>query len=228
MGSFSKDEGHINELPQHRVVITRPFQLAQVPVTQELYEAVMFRNPSPKHAPGTPVVRVSWFDAIHFCNALSDLEGLEPAYRISQGPRPEVAILIDSKGYRLPTEAEWEYCARSQQAYVFSGSDEIHRVGWTQTDRIHTAARKDPNGWGFFDLSGNIWEWCSDGLREYSSKPQIDPIGEAHEYMHTPSARVIRGGSWCFEEDGARVAFRGRGAPGLRITSLGFRIARTI
>ena len=220
--------GCANETPQHIAVMSRAFQMARVPVTQELYQAVMFRNPSHIKAPGHPVVRISWFDAIKFCNALSDFEGLPPVYVIDSGPRPEVAIRKDAAGYRLPTEAEWEYCARARQAYQFSGSEEAHRVAWAQVDKLQTVARKDPNGWGFYDLSGNVWEWCNDSLREYTAQSQLDPQGEAHPYMHTPSARVIRGGSWCFEEDGARVAFRGRGAPGLRIASLGFRTARSL
>lgn len=220
--------GCANETPQHIVVISRPFQLARVPVTQELYQAVMLRNPSQNRAPGHPVVRVSWIDAIRFCNTLSELEGLPLVYTIAGGPRPEVAIHPTAAGYRLPTEAEWEYCARGRQPFRYSGSEQIYQVGWSQTDKIQTVARKDPNGWGFYDMSGNVWEWCNDGMREYDGSSQVDPKGEAHPYMHTPSARVIRGGSWCFEEDGSRVAFRGRGALGLRISSLGFRIARSL
>lgn len=233
-GSFSMGTnintpyGCANEMPQHIVVMSRAFQMARVPVTQELYQAVMFRNPSPNKAPGHPVVRVNWLDAIRFCNTLSELEGLPLVYTIAKGPRPEVAIDPNAAGYRLPYEAEWEYCARAQKEYKYSGSDEIHRVGWAQTDKTKTVARKDPNHWGFYDFSGNVWEWCNDSLRIYSSESQIDPHGEAYPYMHTPSARAIRGGSWCFEEDGSRVAFRGRAALGLRITSLGFRIARSL
>lgn len=229
MGTSEKSTyGCANEYPQHRVVMSRPFQLSRFPVTQELYEAVTWRHPSPNRAPGHPVVRVSWFDAIRFCNTLSDLEGLPAAYQISKGARPEVAILSDSQGYRLPTEAEWEYCARSKQFFAYAGSNSIEQVGWAQVDRMHTVGRKEPNAWGFYDLSGNIWEWCDDGMRDYNRQSQLDPLGERYTYMHTPSARVIRGGSWCFEHDGARVAFRGRGAPGLRISSLGFRIARSL
>ena len=220
--------GCANEQPQHIAVMSKPFQLGRVPVTQELYQAVMFRNPSHIKAPGHPVVRVSWFDAIRFCNTLSELEGLAAVYQIAGGPRPEVSINHNAAGYRLPTEAEWEYCARGREPYRYAGSESIHGVGWAQVDKIQTVARKEANGWGFFDMSGNVWEWCNDGLREYQAQSQLDPRGEMHPYMHTPSARVIRGGSWCFEEDGARVAFRGRGAPGLRITSLGFRIARSL
>lgn len=217
-----------HESPRHRVVLSRPFQLAQYPVTQELYEAVMWLNPSHDKAPGHPVVRVSWFDAVRFCNALSDLEGLPHAYVISRGARPEVAFVTDSLGYRLPTEAEWEYCARARQGFIYSGSDSLGEVGWSKVESLQTVGRKAPNAWGFHDLSGDVWEWCADGLREYSGSPQLDPRGDMPPYMHTPSARVIRGGSWCFESDGARVAFRGRGAPGLRITSLGFRLARSV
>jgi len=199
-----------------------------MPITQELYEAIMWVNPSHEKAPGHPVVRVNWFDAVRFCNTLSELEGLPPAYLISQGARPEVAFVAESKGYRLPLESEWEYCARARQAYRFSGGEDINEVGWASSDELHTVGRKAPNPWGFYDMSGNVWEWCSDGLREYNSEAQLDPQGDLNTYMHTPGARVIKGGSWCFEPDGARVAFRGRGAPGLRITSLGFRVARTL
>jgi len=229
MGSDPSVSSHTDhEHPRHRVVLSRPFQLAQMPVTQELYEAVMWINPSHNKAPGNPVVRVNWFDAARFCNALSELEGLPPAYRISSGARPEVAFLPDSHGYRLPTEAEWEYSARARQGYLFSGAQDVHQVAWVRSDELHTVGRKAPNPWGFHDMSGNVWEWCSDGLREYSDEPMLDPVGDQLSYMHTPGARVIRGGSWCFEADGARVSFRGRGAPGLRITSLGFRVARSV
>ena len=220
--------GSDQERPRHRVVLSRPFQLAQMPVTQELYEAVMWVNPSHVKAPGHPVVRVSWFDALRFCNALSELEGLPPAYHISRGARPEVAFLHESTGYRLPTEAEWEYSARARQAFKYSGSESLEEVGWAQVDELHTVGRKAPNPWGFYDMSGNVWEWCNDALREYQDEAELDPKGDMLAYMHTPGARVIRGGSWCFEPDGARVAFRGRGAPGLRITSLGFRLARSV
>jgi len=173
-------------------------------------------------------VRVNFYDVLRFCNALSELEGLPPAYRISQGSRPEVAFLPESHGYRLPTEAEWEYSARARQGYLFSGAQDVHQVGWVESDELHTVGRKTPNPWGFHDMSGNVWEWCSDGLREYQDEPMLAPVGDQLAYMHTPGARVIRGGSWCFEADGARVSFRGRGAPGLRITSLGFRVARSV
>ena len=228
MGTDEAEVGASNERPAHTVLVTRPFQLGRVPVTQELYEAVLWRNPSDVKSPARPVVRVSWFDAVRFCNALSELEGLPPAYIISRGARPEVASIIDSKGYRLPTEAEWEYSSRATSKTLYSGGDVLSQVGWAQVEQLETVARKEHNTWGFYDMSGNVWEWCEDGLREYNSDIQIDPSGDMFPYMHTPSSRVIRGGSWCFEPDGARVGFRGRGAPGLRISSLGFKIARSL
>ena len=218
MGSLDADkEAQDREKPQHRVQISKPFYLGVYEVTQAQYEAVMGKgkNPSTFSATGGrkynvnvagrptgqhPVEWVSWLDAVIFCNKLSEREGLKPFYEIN-GEEVRVPDW-NGPGYRLPTEAEWEYACRANAStparYSF-GDDaaELGEYGWFNEGYIkgstHPVGQKKPNGFGLHDMHGNVWEWCWDwyGDAYYKQSPPADPTGP-----EAGSNRVIRGGSW--------------------------------
>jgi formylglycine-generating enzyme required for sulfatase activity len=226
MGSPPEEPGRIRDEEQHDVTLTRAFELGVVPVTQALYEAVMGNNPSRYTDPTRPVERVSWYDAVALCNALSAAVGLEAAYAVSG---PAVARTVQwrwgAAGYRLPTEAEWEYAARAGGRQLYAGSDDVDAVGWTGLSWVrgtHAVGQKRANAWGLHDMSGNVWEWCWDWYGAYSGS-STDPAGAQSGHI-----RVVRGGSWDGVPRDARVAYRYRLEPGLRVNTLGLRLVRTI
>jgi formylglycine-generating enzyme required for sulfatase activity len=153
-----------------------------------------------------PIIHVSWNDAIAFCNWLSEVTG---------------------KSYRLPTEAEWEYAARggnNSQGYKYSGSDSLGSVGWYNENSgssTHAVGKKSPNELGLYDMSGNVWEWCSDwyGANYYSGSPSSNPRGPS-----SGSYRVLRGGSWYYYATHCRVAYRYNYTPDFRNDYYGFRL----
>jgi len=221
----SKREYFDDEQPQHPVKISRPFFLGIHEVTQGQYQAVMGNNPSDfKGSDDMPVENVSWVDAVRFCNKLSEREKRTPPYRIDGS---EVTI-VAGNGYRLPTEAEWEYACRAKSTTLYPFGDEASKLdehAWHTSNaesKTHTVGRKIPNAWGLYDMVGNVWEWCADGYDEkyYDSSPPADPPGTVG-----PSLRVFRGGSWSYNPRGCRPASRGRGVPGYGLILLGFRVA---
>ena len=222
MGSPSGEEDRRSNETRHRVSITQGFAIGTTEVTQALYEAVMGENPSRFKGGRNPVEQVSWHDAVKLCNRLSEQEGLQPAYRISG---ETVTWDRTANGYRLPTEAEWEYAARGGGEQVYSGSNDIGDVGWYSSnsgERTHEVGGKQANGWGLYDMTGNVWEWVWDWYGSYPSGAVTDPVGPS-----TGSSRVYRGGSWYRSPGSARVAYRSRIVPGLRGSYLGFRLARS-
>ena len=167
---------------------------------------------------------VSWLDAVKFCNKLSEREKRTPFYRIDG---TEVTI-VGGNGYRLPTEAEWEYACRAKSTTLYPFGDDAGKLGeyaWYASNsesKTHPVGQKLPNAWGLYDMLGNVWEWCADWYDEkyYASSPPADPPGAPGA-----SHRVIRGGSWYGDPGYCRPAYRGRYTPGYRYDDLGFRVA---
>lgn len=226
MGSPEDEAGRYeHEGPVHEVHISA-FEIMRVPVTRRLYTEVMGSNRPEAEADERPVTEVSWFEAVQFCNRLSERQGLIPCYHINDGRNVTWNVAAD--GYRLPTEAEWEYACRAGTQSRFSFGDdegELGRYAWYSGNaqrEAHPVGQKEPNPWDLYDMHGNVYEWCWDWLGPYPDDPQTDPSGPAEgEY------RVLRGGSaWNFDPRNLRSASRSRDEPGDRDFSIGFRCVR--
>jgi formylglycine-generating enzyme required for sulfatase activity len=180
-----------------------------------------------------PVQQVNWYDAVIFCNWLSRKEGRTPCYertgkkeKLGQDvERDAWRLVADATGYRLPTEAEWEYCCRAGTTTEFaSGNDEemLRKYAVFQAGRTAGCGSKLPNGWGLFDMHGNVWEWCWDRLGRYDAKSSaVDPTGAVGLLD-----RVIRGSGWTHPANSARASNRVGTSPETRSSTLGFRVAR--
>ena len=226
MGSPAHEAGRFESEQLHPVTLRGAFYLSSTEVTQGQYQAVMGQNPSKNQACGMscPVERVNWMEAVEFCNRLSVMEGVAPAYVVTGG---EVTWDVSSPGYRLPTEAEWEYAARAGMAHIYAGSsspDEVAWYGGNAKGSSHPVAQHKPNRWGFYDFSGNVREWVWDrwGVT-FPEGETVDPTGP-----ETGEQRVNRGGSWSSDARRVRVAYRRPGAPDERSAYIGFRIARSV
>ena len=246
MGSPPDEVGRFaDEGPMHPVELRQDFWLGETAVTQRLWVSLMRRNPSRFVSPDRPVERVSWFDAVRFCNALSGHLDLPLAYRVGEGDEPDVELLMDSEGFRLPTEAEWEYaCRAGTTTATWQGNPDIQGqrnapvldeiawyggnsgVGFELDGRrgTHPVAQKLPNPWSLYDMLGNVHEWCTDHnerLRgSYSESARTNPV------QLRGTGRVIRGGSWSDGARDVRAAFRVACTPDDRGNGLGFRLAR--
>jgi len=232
MGSPDSDKDAVFwELPQHRVLITRPFYLGVTEVTQGQYRAVTGQNPSHfKGSDDLPVEEVSWLDSINFCNALSRAEGFPPFY-LADGREVTVPDWKGA-GYRLPTEAEWEYACRAKNPARYNFGDDPAGLGeqaWLSGNsdhKTHPVGQKRPNAFGLYDMHGNVWEWCWDGYgydgKYYAQSPVDDPSGPSGG-----GVRLFRGGSWRDFPKHARSAARSSWIPESRDDYQGFRVART-
>jgi formylglycine-generating enzyme required for sulfatase activity len=226
MGSPESETGRlVDEGPQHEVELTKGFHLGVCPVTQDEYQQIVGSNPSNFTSdPRRPVEKVSWFDAVAFCNRLSERELLSPFYTI-QGEQVRIA---GGDGYRLPTEAEWEYACRTGTTTRWWFGDDESRLGefaWYGSNfgsTTHPVGEKPANAWRLRDVYGNVWEWCWDCFGKYSSGRAVDPTGP-----ESGERRVLSGGSWCSSSQFCRSAFRYSLQPVLRINNVGFRVART-
>ena len=223
MGCLPSDiECSYGETPRHEIVISHDMLVMSTEVTQGLYESVMGSNPSQFKDTNRPVETVSLYDAAVFANALSRKEGLSDCYWIS---RANVSLIdVNCRGWRLPTEAEWEYLARGGEEHLYSGSDSIGDVAWYEDNsgsNTHPVGQKQANGFGLYDMSGNVWEWTWDRYGEYSSGSMTDPRGPS-----SGSVRIIRGGSWSLNAGYSRTSCRNGSSIYQSGDNLGFRLVR--
>lgn len=211
-GTFSmgctNEQGNIcddDELPLQKTTLN-DFYINKFEVTQSQWEHIMGKNPSNfGDCPACPVEDVSWKDVEQFIEELNKKTG---------------------RNYRLPTEAEWEFAARGgtqSKGFIFSGSNDIKEVAWYDEnagETSHPVGTKMPNELGLYDMSGNVWEWCSDWYADYHNQAQINPIG-----ANNGTRRINRGGCWYFNQSFCRVSDRVKTAPKKKYFSLGFRLA---
>lgn len=190
----------------------RPFLLAPYPVTVELYEAVTKKLSIFVNGDQKPVVNISWNDAISFCNLFSQESGLKPCYSINKGGE-DIICDWESDGYRLPTEAEWQYaCKAGTTGYRYGEIDKIAWYAENSGGEIQEVGKKEPNAWALYDMLGNVWEWCWD----------------LYDEKVYGSYRIFRGGSWAEEARGCGASCRRRSHPSFSIDDLGFRLARSL
>ena len=215
MGSIELER----EKPEHLVNINA-FYIAEVPVTQELYVAVVGKNRSEFEGNQKPVDRIKWFAAIEFCIALNNLLGLESPY-----VKKKIGVYEwnrETLGFRLPSEAEWEYAAKANSDAEFSGSNNLRQIGWYEGNSsfstIHVGM-KFPNAWGLYDMSGNVFEWCFDSYTRYKQDELNNPVVEKDD------SRVLRGGSWVDTPRRCRLAARSGNEARRGWNDYGFRIA---
>lgn len=186
------------------------FQISKFLVTQDLYFAITQKRPSFFKGDKKPIESVSWEDALHFCNLLSVKLGLTPCYELN---KDLVSFDPTANGYRLPSEAEWQYACQAGTGKIRYG--ELDEIAWykeNSNNGTQEVGKKSPNEWGLYDMLGNVWEWCSD-------------LYDSEVYG---LYRVFRGGGWCDEERGCMATNRRRSHPTFKIDDLGFRIARSV
>jgi len=205
----------------HEVVVSS-FYIDKHLVTQAEYQRVMGKNPSRWKAGANPVEQVRWSDAVRYCNARSRLDGLEPCYDLQRWE-----CNFDANGYRLPTEAEWEYACRagSKTAYSFANApSKLKDYAWFKDNsgsKPRPVGQKRPNPWGLYDMHGNVWEWCNDYYKVdyYQASPEENPKGPK-----TGETKVVRGGAWKFSADSCRSGYRYNEDPGYVDACFGYDI----
>jgi formylglycine-generating enzyme required for sulfatase activity len=215
-----------DENPPHMVKISHCTLIGTTEVTQRVWQSVMAGNPSLNRScgPNCPVDGVTLVDAAKFANLLSKADGLDTCYTIN-GESVSWPEGMSCTGYRLPTETEWEVAARGGRDSLYSGGEEAAAVGWTRENSdgaTHAVRQKAANGYGLYDMSGNVWEWTWDWYGPYRSNIQVDPLGAEMGFF-----RVIRGGSCLLPAAHARVVGRAFGPPAGLSVPMGLRLART-
>lgn len=220
-GRFTMGDKDEVDAPPHEVTIS-PFYMDRHLVTQAQYERLMADNPSRWKGAENPVEQVRWSDAVRFCNRRSSQEGLTACYNLDTWE-----CNFDADGYRLPTEAEWEYACRAgtNTAYFMGNSAaKLADYAWFKDNanrRPHPVGKKQANAWGLYDMCGNLWQWCNDFYQVdyYDQSPPKDPRGPA-----AGETKVIRGGSWKSSADACRSGYRNNENPGYVDVCFGYDI----
>lgn len=203
-------KGNLTEIK--RKVFLEPFFLAKYPVSKILYESITLKELLNVELDSIPIVNVSWYEAISFCNLLSKKCGLEECYAINHDGS-DLICNQSANGYRLPTDAEWQYaCKAGSTGYRYGELTDIAWYSKNSNGQVHHAGKKEPNNWGLYDMLGNIWEWCWDLYDEKTYGPY----------------RIFRGGSWAESARGCGATSRRRGHPSFCIDDLGFRLAKSL
>ena len=237
MGSI---DGYPNEQPIHPITISKPFYISIYEVTYEEFDifcelTLRYNKPDDqgKGRGNRPVGGVDWYDAVEYCNWLSEEGGLSPCY---SGNGKTIKCDFSANGYRLPTEAEWEFAARGgqmSQGYPFAGGNDPNNVAWyggNSGGSAHGVGQKEPNELGLYDMSGNRFEWCWDWYTEsyYSESEGIDPQGPPMPQVDSPweLVRVRRGGNWGEKKESIRTTARSYDDPAYPGDN-GFRLVRS-
>jgi len=251
-GSFEMGSanGEAPEQPVHKVTITKVYFIGRYEVTygewSKVYNWALSKgydfgnNGSAGYATKdkperNPVVNISWFDAVKWCNALSEMEGKEPVYytdekftKVYKNGNVNITpknVKWSASGYRLPTEAEWEYACRATSTNTYfwgNNSGSFTSYTWNKQNSMnatHEVGKKSPNNWQLYDICGNVWEWCWDYFGAYSEGEVSDPIGPA-----SGANRIIRGGGWNSLVEDFRVSVRVETEPNFSYNNMGFRV----
>jgi formylglycine-generating enzyme required for sulfatase activity len=220
-GEFVMGDPKEVDAPPHPVKMSS-FYLDKYLVTQDQFQKLMNENPSRWKGGNNPVEQVRWSDAVRFCNRRSELEGLQPCYDLKTWK-----CNFDATGYRLPTEAEFEYAARAGVATAYQSGDTPVKLGdfaWFDKNsggHPRPVGQKQANSWELYDTSGNVWEWCNDFYQVdyYKTAARLDPRGPEEG-----KTKVVRGGSWRAEADNCRLGFRYNENPGYADVCFGYDI----
>jgi formylglycine-generating enzyme required for sulfatase activity len=220
-GQFMMGDKDQADAKPHAVSVS-PFIIDKYLVTQRLYQKLIGDNPSRWKGDNNPVEQVRWSDAVRFCNKRSEMEGLQPCYDLKTWK-----CNFDASGYRLPTEAEWEYACRAGAATAYFFGDNPAKLGeyaWydkNSSGRPHPVGQKRPNPWGLCDICGNVWEWCNDFYKVdyYQDAPAKDPQGPP-----SGDTKVVRGGAWRFGIESCRAGYRYNENPGYSDVCFGYDI----
>jgi formylglycine-generating enzyme required for sulfatase activity len=232
-GVFMMGSNNESDNPKRPMVIERPFLLGETEVTQELFETIMGYNPSGfqggnyPNSKQRPVEKITWYDAVRFCNKLSLKLGKRPYYNVSNVQYEDnnqktniksanVTTNPNSNGFRLPLEKEWEYAVKARTNNDWAGTNNANKldeIAWFEENsgwQTHPVKGKRSNEWGFYDMSGNVWEWCYD------------------KYESNSAYRVYRGGSWINKATNFHSAYRNYDSPDGRDDALGFRVSASL